>query len=247
MTVKVPKTGLYERDGFSLLCDEVLYGWNAKALSVTDVFTLVNVPMYYSGFADIRDFSAKKYEPMHIVTSACVGAYEQPTFKSRELFVLYMGSKLKLSGKTDSGFSEVIGVDGESFFVHSSALSEIKSEYNPDLIISAAKKLLGAPYKWGGKTVCGIDCSGLLSMCYFMSGIEIYRDSDFTKTPCFVKKDIKDLSKGDAIYLKGHVGLYAGNGRVVHASWSKGCVTYCTTEEFLSYGEFVSAVGFART
>ena len=36
---------------------------------------------------------------------------------------------------------------------------------------------LGAQYRWGGKTPLGIDCSGLVSMAYLLSGVIIYRDA----------------------------------------------------------------------
>ncbi len=246
MTVNKPLVKLYERDGFELPTDELLYGWNVRPLSVTDKYAYIGTPMNYSGYAYIKDFTGKTYEADSIVTAACTGAYAKPTFKDSELFVLFMGSRLKLTGNTDGIFSEVEGVDGERFFVHTGSIERIKEEFDAAKLVKTAKKLLGAPYKWGGKTVLGIDCSGFVAMCYYMCGIEIYRDSDPDKTPCFIKVGLSELMPGDAVYLKGHVGMYAGGGRIVHASWTQGRVVHSSVEEFISSGDFVCACRYAN-
>lgn len=238
MTVKEPLVRLYERDSFGLPNDEVLYGWSVKAISAINAFAALEVPMLYSGYADLHKFSSKKYNADSIVTARVAGCYEQPTFKSRLLFDLYMGSYLETSGKVADGFCEIVGCDGERFWMHAGHLGKIKRQFDENTIVSTAKAFLGSPYKWAGKTVCGIDCSGLVAMCYFMCGLEIYRDSDPDKTPSFVRVNAP-YEIGDVLFLKGHVGIYVGNDRVVHSSWTNGKVTYCKTDEFKALGEFV--------
>ena len=44
-------------------------------------------------------------------------------------------------------------------------------------IVQTAYSYLGTQYRWGGKTACGIDCSGLAFMSYFRNGILIWRDA----------------------------------------------------------------------
>ncbi|HUH72897.1 MAG TPA: C40 family peptidase [Chitinophagales bacterium] len=52
-----------------------------------------------------------------------------------------------------------------------------KSKYSPKLLQKAAKKFLGAPYLWGGKTTVGIDCSGFVQIVFLINGIQLPRDA----------------------------------------------------------------------
>ena len=54
---------------------------------------------------------------------------------------------------------------------------EMSSDFNPELMVNYAKMLLGAPYLWGGRTVMGIDCSGLVQMCARLAGGALPRDA----------------------------------------------------------------------
>lgn len=225
-----------------LVCDQLLYGWSVKAISVTERLAFVEAPMFYRGYAHLSNFTGKSYEADSIVTALCTGAYKEPTFKSEELFTLYMGSYVKTTAYEKDGFREIEGVNGESFYVHSKCIEKRRTEFDADKLIKTAKAFIGAPYKWGGKTCNGIDCSGFVAMCYHSCGIEIYRDSDPDKMPIGRRIGFDGLEKGDIVYLKGHVGLYVGKGVVVHASWREGKVCYTGLEEFLKLSEPVCAV-----
>jgi cell wall-associated NlpC family hydrolase len=90
-----------------------------------------------------------------------------------------------------------------------------------------AKKYIGVPYKWGGTSPKGFDCSGLIGYSYSKAGKKIPRTTgQLYKTGQAVQK--KSLKKGDVVffstYKKGpsHVGLYLGGNQFIHASSSKG-------------------------
>ena len=61
-------------------------------------------------------------------------------------------------------------------------------------------------------------------MAYMLNGINIYRDAKLNSN--FPIKEIKreQLKKADLIYYPGHIALYLGNGRIVHASNSNSVV-----------------------
>jgi len=87
--------------------------------------------------------------------------------------------------------------------------------------VSIAKKYLGIDYKWGGtdpKT--GLDCSGLTQLVYKQLGVDLPRVSrDQAKVGTEVAS-LKDAKPGDLVFFDDpvdHVGIYAGNGKMVEA------------------------------
>ena len=93
-----------------------------------------------------------------------------------------------------------------------------------DTIIKEAKRFLDLPYLWAGTSSWGYDCSGILYGVFRTHGVMIPRDSFYQATggKAVAKKDLKP---GDLVFFaynggKGkvyHVGLYVGNGKMLHA------------------------------
>ncbi len=93
------------------------------------------------------------------------------------------------------------------------------------------KKFYGAPYKWGGSTPLGVDCSGMIMTIYKnAAGIDLPHNAEQmfeTLTP--IKKS--ELAFGDLVFFSSnggltatHVGLYVIDDFFVHASSSRGVV-----------------------
>ena len=97
-------------------------------------------------------------------------------------------------------------------------------------IVENAKQLLGTPYVWGGSTPKGFDCSGFVQYVMNLSGITLPRTTtEQYKVGTYVAKS--DLQPGDLVFLQNtyrdgisHVGIYIGDGKMIHASSSKGVV-----------------------
>lgn len=86
-----------------------------------------------------------------------------------------------------------------------------------DAVVSAAYSQLGVPYVWGGTTPgVGLDCSGLTQYCYRQAGISIPRN---TESQCAQGKklSLSEAQPGDILYRTGHVGIYIGGDRYIHA------------------------------
>ena len=91
-------------------------------------------------------------------------------------------------------------------------------------IVNSAKMFLGLPYLWAGTSSFGFDCSGIIYSVYKNHGIIIPRDSFYqaTKGTPVAKKN---LQPGDLVFFAGnkgkgkvyHVGLYIGDGKMLHA------------------------------
>lgn len=84
-------------------------------------------------------------------------------------------------------------------------------------IISYAKKFIGVPYVWGGSTPNGFDCSGLTSYVYRnAAGINLPRRAVQQRgAGKFVSRS--QAQPGDMVNYSSHVGIYLGNGYMIHA------------------------------
>ncbi|MGV3240836.1 C40 family peptidase, partial [Streptococcus hyovaginalis] len=85
----------------------------------------------------------------------------------------------------------------------------------------------GSPYKYGGTSPKGCDCSGFVGSRYTKVGKSLPRTTaDMSKKGKKVKKS--NLKKGDLIFFKtykkgaSHVGIYIGSNQFIHSSSSKG-------------------------
>ena len=86
-----------------------------------------------------------------------------------------------------------------------------------DAIVSAAYSQLGVPYVWGGTTPgVGLDCSGLTQYCYRQAGISIPRNTE-AQYAQGKKIALSEAQPGDILYRTGHVGIYIGGDRYIHA------------------------------
>lgn len=111
----------------------------------------------------------------------------------------------------------------------------LSSTNNPTInsILSTADSLKGIPYVWGGTTPSGFDCSGFVQYVYKQNGYNITRTTytQWDNDGVFVSKS--DLQPGDLLYFgsssaPSHVGIYVGNGMMIHSPRTGDVVKYST-------------------
>lgn len=85
-------------------------------------------------------------------------------------------------------------------------------------IANFACKFVGNPYVAGGTSLTnGADCSGFVMAVYQNFGISLPRSS-YSQSTAGRGVSYSEAQPGDVIYYGGHVGIYIGNGQIVHAS-----------------------------
>lgn len=105
---------------------------------------------------------------------------------------------------------------------------KIEAALSANKLIAEAHKVIGTPYRAGGTTPKGFDCSGFVGYTYKKVGVSLPRSSG-----AMYKKgkpvSLKQLAPGDLLFFKtskhkgiSHVAIYIGNGRMIHATSSKG-------------------------
>ncbi len=103
----------------------------------------------------------------------------------------------------------------------SKRLESVQVDYsteNQKNIIQMALQYEGNPYIWGGNSLTnGIDCSGFTRELYKKFGYNLPRTSAQQKYTGR-KVSLSKLQAGDLIHFPGHVGMYIGKGKMIHAS-----------------------------
>lgn len=82
-------------------------------------------------------------------------------------------------------------------------------------VVEYAKQFVGNPYRYGGTSLTkGADCSGFVYSIYKNFGVNLPRVGQSSVGKVVSYKNVK---KGDILIYSGHVAIYAGNGKAVHA------------------------------
>ena len=84
-------------------------------------------------------------------------------------------------------------------------------------VVEYAKQFLGNPYVYGGTSLTnGTDCSGFVRAIYAHFGISMPRSSYYMRNSGY-EVSYSEMMPGDVVCYSGHVGIYAGNGKIVNA------------------------------
>ena len=108
------------------------------------------------------------------------------------------------------------------------AISEIKPDC--DTLRKAGMQYIHAPYQWGGRSIAGIDCSGLSQMVYKMCNIPIMRDASQQATQGELVDFLQHAQCGDLAFFDDkdgrivHVGMLLDNQNIIHATETSGRV-----------------------
>ncbi len=89
-------------------------------------------------------------------------------------------------------------------------------------VVDYAMQFVGNPYVYGGSSLTnGTDCSGFVMSVYKNFGVSLPHSSSADRSQGYDVGGLDNAQPGDIVCYSGHVGIYAGNGQIVHASTSK--------------------------
>ncbi|MCX4761373.1 NlpC/P60 family protein [Streptomyces sp. NBC_01275] len=94
--------------------------------------------------------------------------------------------------------------------------------------LAAARSALGRPYVWGANGPTGFDCSGLMQWSYAQAGVSLPRTSQ-AQAHTGRRVPLSQAQPGDIVTYRSdasHVGMYVGNGQVIHAPYPGAPVRY---------------------
>ena len=98
-------------------------------------------------------------------------------------------------------------------------------------IVQMAMQYMGVRYRSGGSSPNGFDCSGFTMYLFGQLGYSLPHSATSQYKNCGTYVAKSDLQPGDLVFFSdsshaiGHVGIYIGNGEIIHARYSVGCVT----------------------
>ncbi|NIJ07633.1 hypothetical protein FHS31_001229 [Sphingomonas vulcanisoli] len=158
------------------------------------------------------------------IPRATLDAIAEPTFRvCAPSALVFAGPDIKTPivgqwplGTRFSGAIEGTFIATENGYVHARHAEPLQAK--ADDFVAVAERLIGQPYRWGGRGAGGIDCSGLVQVALGFSGVATPRDSDQQRALGEELAADAPLRRGDLIFFPGHVGIMTDAATLLHAN-----------------------------
>lgn len=233
--VKAPVCPLLAEDG--TLADELLFGMTVRTLEEAGpVYWKVRTDYGYEGLAPKSRLALgpaatawrgrKKQAVLH---KNFAHVLPRPCIREHTELVIPLGSLVVPLSEAEEGWQKIALPGGGEGYVRAGLLGTY-FQSPPDLpeevlrrrLVDTALLYRRAPYRWGGKTPVGIDCSGLVFMAYWLNGVSIYRDARLEPGYPIEEVSGEEARPGDLLYFPGHVAMSMGGSRYLHATGHAG-------------------------
>lgn len=194
----------------------------------------------YTGFvhkAHLQPIGKDTNAATHWVSARSTLVFKSASIKSEVLHRLPFLSQLVASEKASNGLRQL----STGGFIWNQHLLETGMAMDVAAVELAASYFLGSPYLWGGNTVQGLDCSGLVQVLAGAAGIALPRDSADQERAINNSVPFHERRSGDLVYWPGHTGILVDPDTLLHATaHSLSCVTEPLTSVNARAGEISS-------
>lgn len=213
-------------------------GTNTERITIVDRWTKVQV------LSQQGEWSRVKLSPSGRV-GWVLSQYLSPTNPPRQVASTNRSTQRSSLRKATASKSRSLARSRQPS--RSSAIASAKAPSNrTQAIIQQAMAYLGHPYRRGGTSARGFDCSGFTTYIYRQHGIQLPRTS---ASQAGVGKPVprNQLQPGDLVFFRtrgrgiSHVGIYIGNGKFVHSSSARGRVRVDTLNSGYYYQRYAGA------
>lgn len=204
--------------------------------SLKRVLALIIALIIFSTVA--MSVSAEECKSHGIVTASLLNIRESATTGSAILGQIPSGQRVGINW-LESGWARITynGIGGYVSLDYLTVINEPLPSRSQAVstqgqaVVELAKQYLGIPYRYGGSSPSGFDCSGFVYYIYKSMGITLNRvAADQMRNGKWVAKN--DLQPGDIVGFTNssgyvnHVGIYAGNGMMIHSPQTGDVVKY---------------------
>lgn len=194
---------------------EALMGENLRVLDEKEGWAWVKLEDdHYVGYVDAAGLRSEMLPPTHEVAVPSTLIYPKADLKSQPAHMIPMLARLTVIAQEKDYL--LLASGGYVFANHVRPFRSGKGDY-----VDVAERFLFSPYYWGGKTIRGLDCSGLVQVAFNASGKPSLRDSDMqeeTLGTVLPESEHKKLRRGDLVFWDGHVGIMADSESLLHAN-----------------------------
>jgi len=160
--------------------------------------------------------------PKKMIRSHWVKIYREPLVTSNPISEATIGVRLSVYRSTN-GWLQIIMPDGQYGWIEENSFGDLLPATRINAV-KLAEEFYGIPYFWGGRSARGFDCSGLMQTVFALMDIPLCRDAWMQqRDSSFISNDPQKAQPGDLYFFSDdgeritHVGLAAGNSRIIHA------------------------------
>ena len=212
----------------------------ARIIALICVLTTISAFVIMPAYADEEPVDFGQFYGIVDTDSLNVRAYADPD--SPVIAELHKYEYVKINWIESDWVCVAYNNDGLMGYVSSDYINIFEGEMPTysgagQAAVNVAAQFLGVPYVWGGTSPAGFDCSGLMQYVYKQLGYSINRVAeDQMKNGIPVSRE--DLQPGDLVgfysspggsYIS-HIGMYVGNGMMIHAPHTGDVVKYTSID-----------------
>ncbi len=235
--VAIPVANMYSAASANTdVVSQAIFGSNVAVLEVKKKWAKVRTPDQYTGWIPTSELlkrsSADPYASENRsvqVESLFANLYrETDVTEHAPLLTVPFETRLEIAAdaKDDGGrWLQVVLPDGRGAWIQRSDVIRDPKPLTIEQSIELARRFLGLPYLWGGRSSYGYDCSGFTQMLVRSRGINMPRDADLQAAWDGMEViDRKDLQPGDLLFFGRsadkitHTAMFIGNGEIIHAT-----------------------------